>query len=103
MYLRVTMAVPTTECIYAPSRNRPGPMAVSAAVVKSTPVRGLVSFAPDGHSNPVRLNFYGAGRDCWYIRLDDAIAHGYTDTGYLLELPIVCAISQTAGFVEVER
>lgn len=87
-FIKVAMIAAFGSGVYAPSRLNPGPVEVSLQVAGSEPVNGLVSFAPDGTSNPVELPFYGYGMDCWYVRLDDALAHGYQAV-YVLELPMV--------------
>lgn len=67
-YIRVAMIVPAAACIYTPSRLSPG--LVEREFTKS-PIRGMVSFAPDGLSDPIEMDFYGAGMDCWYIRVSE--------------------------------
>lgn len=85
-YLQLAMRVPTGRGIYAPSGFSGGLVSVSPQVSQSSPVRGLVSFEPDYCSNPVEIDFYGYGLDCWYIREDEARAAGW-ESGATIELP----------------
>ena len=85
-YIKIAMITP--HGIYTPSRLFPSPVEVSPQVASNEPISGLVSFQADGYSKPVELPFYGCGLDCWYVRLDDALAHGWQAV-YVLELPMV--------------
>lgn len=68
-FIKVSMKVPSSRCIYAPETGVPE--TVSPAVDTSQSVQGLVSFAPDGVSNPVSVPLYGHGLDVWYVGEED--------------------------------
>lgn len=74
-FIKIAMMVPTPEGIYTPSSDES--INVSNQVRSARPIKGKVSFSPDFHSNPVEINFYGFGLDCWYIREDEALAAGW--------------------------
>ena len=66
----VAMITPTKESIYAPSRLSP-PRQISQKEFVDRyadhPIQLLVSFDPDGRSNPQPVTAYGIGLDVWYI------------------------------------
>lgn len=68
---RVSMVVPTTDCIYAPSRIDTELKRLSECEFLERYADGaqcmLVSFEDDGFSNPQRVTAYGYGLDCWWI------------------------------------
>lgn len=80
-FVQLAMLVPNEHCIYAPSRIATEPVVLPD---NSPSRRGWVSFAPDGVSDPVKLDLYG----CWHIKLEAALAHGWQAV-YVLELPMV--------------
>lgn len=80
-FIQVSMITPNGDCIYAPSRLHLAPVTLTG---DATPRRGLVSFQPDGISDPVEMVLYG----CWHIKLEDARQYGW-QAGYVLELPVV--------------
>lgn len=66
----IAMVRPTAAGIYAPSRLQPRRTISEAAfleVYADHPHQALVSFAPDGYSNPETVTVYGFGFDAWYI------------------------------------
>jgi hypothetical protein len=69
----IVMVTPTRECIYAPNRlelPREIPEREFVEKYADHPIMILVSFEPDGKSNPQQVTAYGHGLDCWYILSD---------------------------------
>lgn len=68
---RIAMRVPTRQCIYAPSKTRPEPRRITEAEFMARYAdhahAAMVSFEPDGVSNPQSITAYGFGLDCWWI------------------------------------
>lgn len=69
----IAMVTPTAEDIYAPSRiskSKQISYVEFLAKYSDHPRPIMVSFAPDGKSNPQPTTAYGVGMDCWYIVAD---------------------------------
>jgi hypothetical protein len=66
----IAMLIPTSQCIYAPSRLRE-PLVIGyrefLTKFADHPRPALVSFEPDCKSSPQAITSYGLGLDCWYI------------------------------------
>lgn len=65
----LAMVTPNGQGVYAPSRLRQ-PKEIEYKFIKryaDHPRRILVSFEPDGVSNPQVMTAYGFGLDCWYL------------------------------------
>lgn len=64
----LSMVKPNKDGIYAPSRFRkPKRLSWFEFMRNYTDTQVLVSFAPDGVSNPELMTAYGSGFDCWYL------------------------------------
>ncbi len=65
LYYHIAMVVPNRRGIYAPVDI------VEEQDGLTSSITGLVSFACDKVSDPVEMDFYGDGLNCWYIRRDE--------------------------------
>ena len=66
----IAMITPSRRSIYAPSRlEQPRQISQADFLARyaDNPRSILVSFAPDGASDPQRVTAYGCGLDCWWI------------------------------------
>ena len=71
----ITMRVPTDKFIYSPScSQKPKIISYERFLERYAghPYKILVSFEPDGVSNPQPTTAYGYGLDAWWIRQGDA-------------------------------
>lgn len=63
----LAMRVPNWQGVYALSRLQKPKMLTLAEFRKYSAREILVSFEPDGISNPQRVPAYAYGLDCWYL------------------------------------